>query len=107
VNPPFSDLGRWTAKAVEERGKGRTVAMLLPTNTLYWRTNVLRKAKCLLLLTDRIKFDEYKRPAPMPLCLAVFVGKGQDPKRKRDLMKKLAESGKQGPYKWAVMKKIK
>ena len=58
-NPPYSDIGPWVDKAIEEAYRGNTTVMLVPSNVdTKWFQKVMDSevAKVTLLSGGRIKF---------------------------------------------------
>ena len=80
VNPPYSELKKWCAKAYGEHIKGKLVVMLIPsrTDTIAWHEYVM-KADKIRFIKGRLKFDDQKHPAPFPSAIIVFNG----PKRRK------------------------
>ncbi len=76
VNPPYSNLKGWLAKAYLEAGKGNTCVLLIPsrTDTRYWHDYVM-KADEIRFIKGRLKFGNSKNSAPFPSCIVVFHGK--------------------------------
>jgi len=74
VNPPYSNLKDWCAKAYKEAKQGKTVVMLIPsrTDTAYWHDYVM-KAKEIRFVRGRLKFGDAKNCAPFPSAIVVFA----------------------------------
>lgn len=81
VNPPFSNIGEFTIKAVDEMRKGNCTLMLIPfrPTTNYWKKYILPNCDTFLVFTDAIVFEGYERGLPIPLVLVVFG----NPKRRK------------------------
>lgn len=72
VNPPFSCIGDWVARAVASRAR---CIMLLPfrINTKYWREHVLPNARVMYAFTKPMAFPGYgNRPFPTPIVAIVL-----------------------------------
>lgn len=80
-NPPFHELGRWIAKAIEEQSKNRTTVVLLPchTSTSYFQELVLPNVSEICFFEGRIRFVNQSKKksaaSPWPNMLCVFKGK--------------------------------
>lgn len=76
VNPPFSEIGKWLKKAVEQKKKGRNSVFLitLRPNNKYWLDYVFPYSTQIYLISKGIIFQDYKRELPIPLCLVLFDG---------------------------------
>jgi site-specific DNA-methyltransferase (adenine-specific) len=81
VNPPFSQVGAFIAKAAEEAAKGRTVVALVPsrTDTRWWHAHVWDAARHrsrpgveLRFRKGRLKFGDSKNSAPFPSVVLVM-----------------------------------
>ena len=79
VNPPYSDVGKWVAKAYyESANNGATVAMLIPsrTDTKYWHDYIMNAANKIYFIKGRLKFEngshKVSHSAPFPSALVVF-----------------------------------
>lgn len=74
VNPPFKDIAKWVRKGFEEWEKGKGVVFLIPsrTDTRWWHDYCM-KASEIRFIKGRLKYDEWKAPAPFPSCLVVFA----------------------------------
>jgi phage N-6-adenine-methyltransferase len=72
LNPPFTDIGRWTERACIERDRGARIAMLVPAavGANWWRDYVDGKA-CVLFLNGRIAF--HGQPAGYPKDCALLI----------------------------------
>ena len=81
LNPPYSRIGPWTAKAAAEveAGHADVVVMLVPasTGTRWWRAAVSSGAHA-VYWPGRISFGNGKRNAAFDSALLVF---GQAPRR--------------------------
>ncbi len=73
VNPPYSNLGEWIAKAFREWKKGKTVVMLIPsrTDTKAWHDYCLRASE-IRFIKGRLKFGDAKNAAPFPSAVIIF-----------------------------------
>lgn len=78
VNPPYSNIAAWLKKGVIELKKGKLSVFLITakTNTLYWKEYVVPYASEVRFITERIKFNGYKKGFPLALSLVIF-----DPKK--------------------------
>lgn len=80
LNPPYSDLKSWMAKAVDAYKKGATVLILVPsrTDTKAFQDYASKECDCICFIKGRLKFgipeEPEKRtdPAPFPSCLIVL-----------------------------------
>ena len=67
-NPPYGrEIPKWIKKGYEEWKKGKVVVFLIPsrTDTTWWHDYVM-KATEIRFIKGRLKFDNYKNPAPFP-----------------------------------------
>ncbi|GGF76289.1 hypothetical protein GCM10011332_32820 [Terasakiella brassicae] len=75
LNPPYSTLGTWVAKAHEEfyNGNAETIVALLPcrTNTEYFHTLITPSAD-VLFIQKRLRFGEARQQAPFASMLVVW-----------------------------------
>jgi len=73
VNPPYSDIKRWVAKAYREWEKGKIVVMLIPsrTDTSWWHDFIM-KATEIRFIRGRLKFNDEKGRAPFPSAIIIF-----------------------------------
>lgn len=82
INPPYSNIGKWFKKAVEEMRKGKTSVFLVPMRMTpkYWREWAYPYASELRVLADRIMFKGYedKGKAPFPVGILVYRPYGSD-----------------------------
>lgn len=74
LNPPYSDIAPWTAKAVSESQKGAHIAVLVPASTgsNWWRQHVEGKAY-ITFLNGRITFVGHDKPYPKDLALLLYT----------------------------------
>lgn len=74
VNPPYSQIKKWVAKAIEEKQIGNSTLFLITvrTSTKYWFDYIFPQATRLWFIQDGITFESHKRPLPIPLCLCLF-----------------------------------
>ena len=79
VNPPYSDVGSWVAKAYyESTNNGATVVMLIPsrTDTRYWHDYIMNGANKIYFIKGRLKFEngshKVSHAAPFPSAVVVF-----------------------------------
>jgi hypothetical protein len=76
VNLPYGRaIGAWTAKALAESERGKTVVMLIPsrTDTIWWHRDIM-KASEIRFLKGRLKFGDATNSAPFPSAVVVFRG---------------------------------
>ena len=74
VNPPYGrEIPKWTAKAVQEWKKGKTIVMLVPsrTDTRWWHDHIMQ-ADEIRFIKGRLCFDDCKSPAPFPSAIIIF-----------------------------------
>lgn len=73
MNPPYSDISRWIAKAYNESQKGATVVCLIPsrTDTKWWHRFCM-KADEIRFIKGRLKFGNSENNAPFPSAIIVF-----------------------------------
>ena len=56
-NPPFSNIDPWVSKAIEQRKKGNTTVMLLPSDTsVKWFKKAFNSASSVVFITGRLAF---------------------------------------------------
>lgn len=74
VNPPYSDIAKWIEKCYLESEKGMTVVLLIPArvDTRYWHDFIFNKAKEIIFIKGRLKFNNHKNPATFPSAIIVF-----------------------------------
>ena len=75
INPPYSDVEPFVAKAIAESARGATVVMLLPARTdTRWFHLVLavQDRAELWFLRGRLRFGDAKNSAPFPSMVVVF-----------------------------------
>lgn len=77
VNPPYSDCVPWIRKAIEEQSKGKTVVMLLKSDTsTYWFHYFVLPNAEIRFIEGRLRFSPvFRGPAPFASLIAVFRGK--------------------------------
>jgi len=73
MNPPYSEVDRWMARAVEASEAGATVVALVPsrTDTRWWHDYAM-KASEIRFLRGRLKFGDAVNSAPFPSVVLVF-----------------------------------
>lgn len=74
MNPPYSQIGAWMAKAREEAVTGHaTVVCLVParTDTRWWHDNCVY-ADEIRFVRGRIKFGGSRFNAPFPSAIVIF-----------------------------------
>lgn len=73
LNPPYSALRQWMAKALASAQAGATVVCLVParTDTTWWHDSVQGHAE-IRFLRGRVKFSGSENSAPFPSALLVF-----------------------------------
>ena len=81
VNPPYSEIGKWVAKAHHESSNtGAKVVMLIParTDTKYWHDYIMTEANKIYFIKGRLKFvnpsTSASNAAPFPSAVIVFDG---------------------------------
>jgi len=81
VNPPYSQVGAFIAKAAADAGTGCTVVALVParTDTRWWHAHVWDGAQHrprpgveLRFLKGRLKFSDARNSAPFPSVVVVW-----------------------------------
>jgi site-specific DNA-methyltransferase (adenine-specific) len=73
VNPPYSEAGRWVARAwLAAQAEGATVVCLVParTDARWWHEWAGRGE--IRLLRGRLRFGDGKGSAPFPSAVLVF-----------------------------------
>lgn len=75
LNPPYSQISEFIAKAYSESLKGAIVVCLIPsrTDTKYWHDYVMKAAE-IRFIKGRLKFNDGKGTAPFPSAVVVFQG---------------------------------
>lgn len=73
VNPPYSEIGLWIAKAMHESQAKKTVVVLVPsrTDTRWWHSYAM-KAKEIRFIKGRLRFGGAKKDAPFPSAVVIF-----------------------------------
>jgi hypothetical protein len=89
VNPPFSKIGEFIRKGIQQKEKGRKSVFLLTSrpHTNYWHAMVYPNASEIRFLQRGVMFKGFKKPLPTPISIIVF-----DPKVKGKLPLKLGKS---------------
>lgn len=74
VNPPYSQIGKWIDKSIEEHKKGNYVVLLIParTDTKYFR-KLVDYGCFITFVTGRLHFNE-SNSAPFPSCYVILAG---------------------------------
>ena len=72
LNPPYSQLGLWIAKAYQEYCRGATVVCLVPsaTDTCWWHMYATHAE--VRFIKGRIRFKGMASGAPFPSALLIF-----------------------------------
>ena len=72
MNPPYSDMKRWMAKAYLESLFGALVVCLVPvrTDTSWWHDYAMFGE--IRFLRGRLRFGDAKTNAPFPSAVVVF-----------------------------------
>ena len=76
VNPPYSEIAKWTEKCYREGCKDNTVVVLLipaRTDTRYFHNFILNRAE-VRFIKGRLKFGDSNNSAPFPSMIVVFRG---------------------------------
>ena len=80
VNPPYTskEQNLWVKKGFEEWKKGKLVIFLIParTDTRRFHDYLLPNAE-IRFIKGRLKFSEYKNPAPFPSMLCILKPKNK------------------------------
>jgi phage N-6-adenine-methyltransferase len=73
MNPPYSQIRLWMAKACEEAQRGALVVCLVPsrTDTAWWHDFVIPHGE-VEFVRGRLKFGGSKNSAPFPSAVVVF-----------------------------------
>jgi phage N-6-adenine-methyltransferase len=73
LNPPFSNIKEWVAKAADEANKGAQIAMLVPSavGSNWWRDYVATKAY-ICHLNGRLTFVGETAPYPKDCSLLLY-----------------------------------
>lgn len=75
-NPPYSDVGNWLNKGINEikAGNCKKAVFLIPlrTDALYWHDEILNFAAEIRLVKGRLTFGNKKDVAPFPVALVIF-----------------------------------
>lgn len=81
MNPPYSDIGPWTKKAVEETHQGATVVGLLPVRAdLAWfHRDVLDAGAEIRFVQGRLRFGGATRTAPFASMVVVWHPESPEP----------------------------
>lgn len=76
LNPPYSQIGKWVAKAWKEGTKENTVVvMLIPsrTDTKYFHNYILHRSE-IRFVQGRLRFSNAEMNAPFPSMIVIFRG---------------------------------
>ncbi len=73
LNPEFSDIAPWVAKAAEAKQRGQRVAVLIPASvgTNWWKDHVHNQA-AVWFLNGRIQFVGHDQPYPKDCALLLY-----------------------------------
>lgn len=80
MNPPYSQIKHWVAKAQLESMNGTTTVALLPsrTDTIYFHKHIYgQKNVDVHFLKGRLKFQGASHSAPFPSMVCIFWGKNK------------------------------
>ena len=80
VNPPYSDIKAWCAKAhAEGCKKGTKVVLLIPsrTDTKYFHEHCMEASE-ILFVKGRLKFGDQKNCAPFPSMVVIFESESME-----------------------------
>ena len=75
MNPPYSDIKKWTRKAYEESLKGVTTVALVPSRTdtkWFWDYCYQKPNVEIRFIKGRLKFGDSKNSAPFPSMIVIF-----------------------------------
>lgn len=73
MNPPYSEIAKWTKKAYEEAQKGSIIVGLLPSRTdTKWFWNYIYGKSEIRFIKGRLKFGDSKNSAPFPSMIVVW-----------------------------------
>lgn len=74
VNPPFSEVKKWAAKAYEETKRGNKTVILAPlrTTSKYWQKFIIPFASEIRFLANTLSFGKHDKPLPIPLVLIIY-----------------------------------
>lgn len=83
LNPPYSSIAKWVAKAHQSAQEGATVAVLVParTDTVWWHEHATDAE--VRFLRGRLKFGDATSGAPFPSALLIFRPPVVEPRRTR------------------------
>ena len=75
INPPYSDVYNWIARAHLEHTFGRLVVLLVPsrTDTRWWHKYAM-EADEIRFIKGRLRFGNAKNSAPFPSAIVIFRG---------------------------------
>lgn len=76
LNPPYSQVGKWVAKAWQEGGKDNTVVvMLIParTDTKYFHNYIYHRSE-IRFIKGRLRFNGINCNAPFPSMIVIYRG---------------------------------
>jgi DNA N-6-adenine-methyltransferase Dam len=75
VNPPYSQISVWLAKANKEYNEhGNSSVFLIPWrgSNVYWWSYVWSSVSSIWIPKNRIKFEGYKTAAPLQCAILIF-----------------------------------
>lgn len=74
MNPPYSEMASWIAKARSEAGDGAEIVALIPArpDTKYWQDDIFRFANAVCFWRGRITFLGAPHPAPFPSAVVYW-----------------------------------
>jgi DNA (cytosine-5)-methyltransferase 1 len=74
LNPPYSNIEPWVAKAAAESRFGAQIAMLVPASVgANWWRDYVRKTAYITFLNNRIKFVGHEHLYPKDLALLLYT----------------------------------
>ena len=75
-NPPYSQIGKWVAKAYYEGHQDNTIVVLLipaRTDTKYFHDYILNRSE-VRFIKGRLRFGDSRNSAPFPSMVVIYRG---------------------------------
>jgi len=94
MNPPYGrEVGKWCKKAADEAEGGATVIGLIPsrTDTRWFHKYVFGRAKAVVFVKGRLRFEGAEHDAPFPSCIAMWLDSCQHLARLEEVFSGIGE----------------
>lgn len=94
MNPPYGrQISAWCEKAADEADRGAVVIGLLPArvDTRWFHEQVFARAKAVVFVKGRLRFEGAPASAPFPSCLVLWANSDKDTEKFRNVFGGLGE----------------